>query len=320
MRPRTRHPRHHLDTQGQGRALRARHRRAHGLGDRRQGRRQGGDPARRHDLPKAGSAAAARAAPWSRPPRTRSPTASRGSSRCSRPTCSTEQGVQAGEEQGGVRFAKNMCPSQGTMDIFIEPVLPRPQVVICGACPVAVAVADLARCERLRRHRLRAGRRAGELRASPTAASKAMPCRSTKKGQRYVVVSTQGRGDEAALLGGAGARRRLRRLRRQPPQGGGAEGEAGRARRRARAAGQVESAGRPRSRRHHGRTRSPFRSSRRSWRFGAARGARRAAGLTASYRFKCSCGLRTARRRSPRNPSRPNSRSGCPSARARPWC
>src|SRR5271167_452963 len=55
------------------------------------------------------------------------------------------QGVKAGEEQGGIRFAKNMCPSQGTMDIFVEPVLPRPHVVICGSSPVAVAVADLAK-------------------------------------------------------------------------------------------------------------------------------------------------------------------------------
>src|SRR5499425_2386770 len=56
-----------------------------------------------------------------------------------------KQGYKAGEEKGGVRFAKNMCPSQGTMDIFVEPVLPHPQVVICGSSPVAVAIADLAR-------------------------------------------------------------------------------------------------------------------------------------------------------------------------------
>ena len=54
-------------------------------------------------------------------------------------------GHKPDEERGGVRFAKNMCPSQGTMDIFVEPVLPRPQVVICGSSPVAVAIADLAR-------------------------------------------------------------------------------------------------------------------------------------------------------------------------------
>src|SRR6202790_5790317 len=61
------------------------------------------------------------------------------------PDALDEQGLKAGEERGGVRFAKNMCPSRGTMDIFVEPVLPRPQVVVCGSSPAAVAVADLAK-------------------------------------------------------------------------------------------------------------------------------------------------------------------------------
>src|SRR5256886_4373863 len=56
-----------------------------------------------------------------------------------------EQGIAAGEERAGVRFANNMCPSRGTMDVFVEPVLPRPQIVVCGTSPVAVAVAQLAR-------------------------------------------------------------------------------------------------------------------------------------------------------------------------------
>ncbi|MGB7577064.1 MAG: XdhC family protein, partial [Pseudolabrys sp.] len=56
-----------------------------------------------------------------------------------------QQGHAPGEDQGGVRFAKNLCPSQGTMDIFVEPVLPRSQIIICGSSPVAVAVADFAK-------------------------------------------------------------------------------------------------------------------------------------------------------------------------------
>src|SRR5499427_6109037 len=56
-----------------------------------------------------------------------------------------DEGVKAGDERSGVRFAENMCPSQGTMDIFVEPMLPRAQVVVCGSSPVAVAVADLAK-------------------------------------------------------------------------------------------------------------------------------------------------------------------------------
>jgi xanthine dehydrogenase accessory factor len=108
------------------------------------------------------------------------------------------QGHKAGEEHGGVRFAKNMCPSQGTMDIFVEPILPRPQVVICGSSPVAVAVADLAR---------RSGfavtvcAPAAEQQAFADADHRiegfALPVEEAAS--RYVVVSTQGRGDEAAL-------------------------------------------------------------------------------------------------------------------------
>ena len=109
------------------------------------------------------------------------------------------QGHKAGEEQGGVRFAKNLCPSQGTMDIFVEPVLPRPQVVICGSSPVAVAVADLAR---------RSGfavtvcapalEQAAFADADRRIEGFALPV--DEAAVRYVVVSTQGRGDEAALL------------------------------------------------------------------------------------------------------------------------
>ena len=134
-----RHSRHHLDAQSERRAVRARNRGAHRGRDRRQGRRQGGDPAGRHHLRRldrrrlrARCGAQGRA-------RMRSPTAARGWSRCSRPTCSPTRASRPGEEQEGVRFAKNMCPSQGTMDIFVEPVLPRPQVVVCGSSPVAVA-------------------------------------------------------------------------------------------------------------------------------------------------------------------------------------
>ena len=115
------------------------------------------------------------------------------------PDALDEQGHTAGEEKGGVRFAKNMCPSQGTMDIFVEPVLPRPQVVICGSSPVAVAIADLA------------GRSGFSVTACAPATEQnafneverriegyALPV--DEAGSRFVVVSTQGRGDEAALL------------------------------------------------------------------------------------------------------------------------
>jgi xanthine dehydrogenase accessory factor len=109
------------------------------------------------------------------------------------------QGHKPGDEQGGVRFAKNMCPSQGTMDIFVEPVLPRPQVVVCGSSPVAIAVADLAKrigfavtvCAP-------AAEQAAFAEAERRIEGFALPV--DEAAARYVVVSTQGRGDEAALL------------------------------------------------------------------------------------------------------------------------
>jgi xanthine dehydrogenase accessory factor len=109
-----------------------------------------------------------------------------------------EHGVSAGEEREGVRFAKNTCPSHGTMDIFIEPVLPQPQIVLCGSSPVAVAIAEFAR---------RLGFSVTV--CAPAAEQGAfgdvdrrvddydLPASGT--GERYIVVSTQSRGDEKAL-------------------------------------------------------------------------------------------------------------------------
>jgi xanthine dehydrogenase accessory factor len=109
-----------------------------------------------------------------------------------------EQGVHAGEERAGVRYAKNMCPSEGTMDVFVEPVLPRPQVLICGSSPVAVAVADLARrigfavtvCAP-------ASDQPAFADADRRIEGYALPV--DEDGARFVVVATQGRGDESAL-------------------------------------------------------------------------------------------------------------------------
>jgi xanthine dehydrogenase accessory factor len=109
-----------------------------------------------------------------------------------------EQGVEAGQSKGGVEFARNMCPSQGTMDVFVEPVLQKPELIVCGATPVAVALADLGR---------RLGFRVA-VAAPPEDLGKfaeldiAIPGYDLARlvaGERYIVVATQGKGDEAAL-------------------------------------------------------------------------------------------------------------------------
>jgi xanthine dehydrogenase accessory factor len=109
-----------------------------------------------------------------------------------------ELGVEPGEAKDGVRFASNLCPSKGTMDIFVEPVLPHPSLVILGASPVALSLATQAR--QLGYH-VTVAAPAADLVVAPDAD---MLIDSFRLGElhpakRFVVVSTQGKGDEAAL-------------------------------------------------------------------------------------------------------------------------
>lgn len=92
------------------------------------------------------------------------------------------RGVAAGEEIGGVAYARNGCPSRGTVDIFVEPVTPAPELALWGGSPVARALADLAP-----RFGWVVARAEGDIPAPP-------PGRL-----RAAVVATQGAGDLAAL-------------------------------------------------------------------------------------------------------------------------
>jgi xanthine dehydrogenase accessory factor len=109
-----------------------------------------------------------------------------------------ELGVKPGETKEGVRFASNMCPSKGTMDIFVEPVLPHPSLIIFGASPVALSLAAQAR--QLGYHVVLAAP-AADLTAVPDAdvVVDGFEPRYLNNARRFVVVSTQGKGDEAAL-------------------------------------------------------------------------------------------------------------------------
>ena len=109
-----------------------------------------------------------------------------------------ELGVKPGDNKDGVRFASNMCPSKGTMDIFVEPVLPHPSLVILGASPVALSLAAQAR--QLGYHVTLAAP-AADLAAEPDAhvIVDGFAPRYLNDARRFVVVSTQGKGDEAAL-------------------------------------------------------------------------------------------------------------------------
>jgi xanthine dehydrogenase accessory factor len=114
-------------------------------------------------------------------------------------------GVRAGENREGIRFASNLCPSQGTMDIFVEPMLPHPSLVIFGASPVAMSLAAQAR--QLGYHVTLAAP-AADVAAEPDAhvIVDGFTLRYLNEARRFVVVSTQGKGDEAALRAAIGIR------------------------------------------------------------------------------------------------------------------
>ncbi|MGI9369475.1 MAG: XdhC family protein [Ruegeria sp.] len=90
-----------------------------------------------------------------------------------------ERGATAGEEVDGMRFARNGCPSRGTVDIFIEPCLPSPQLVVMGSSPVAQALGVLA----------------PQFHWAVTDS----PEQDTPHRKCFVVVATQGQGDLDAL-------------------------------------------------------------------------------------------------------------------------
>ncbi|SOH93339.1 xanthine dehydrogenase accessory factor [Monaibacterium marinum] len=90
-----------------------------------------------------------------------------------------QRGIQAGEEIDGTRFARNGCPSKGTVDIFIEPCLPPPQLIVLGTSPVAQALIRLAP-------------------QFHWSVAQSLPDGSHNN-QRVIVIATQGQGDVDAL-------------------------------------------------------------------------------------------------------------------------
>lgn len=86
------------------------------------------------------------------------------------------QGLAPGSAADGVEHHPSHCPSGGTVDVFVEPVLPAPRLVVVGESAVAQALRNL-------------GDRLGYALAAEPAADE----------RGFIVVATQGRGDRAAL-------------------------------------------------------------------------------------------------------------------------
>jgi xanthine dehydrogenase accessory factor len=53
--------------------------------------------------------------------------------------------VTASVDIDGTELHRSACPSGGTVDLFVEPLRRAPRLIVCGASPVAIALADLGR-------------------------------------------------------------------------------------------------------------------------------------------------------------------------------
>jgi xanthine dehydrogenase accessory factor len=110
-----------------------------------------------------------------------------------------DQGLRPGEERDGAQIAASHCPSRGSMDIFVEPVLPRPRLVVLGAGPVAQALADLAGRFDLHRTLAAPGLVGAVAETAADTVADGFEAGLGGVAPAFVVVATQGRGDEAGL-------------------------------------------------------------------------------------------------------------------------
>lgn len=109
-----------------------------------------------------------------------------------------------GSEEGVVDYTMT-CHSGGALDVYIEPVLPRTQVVILGRSPIAVTLARLSHVLGYRVAIVAEHVQAEHLKDAGSAEVERIEDKDFKlerakvTGESFIVVSTQGEGDEQAL-------------------------------------------------------------------------------------------------------------------------
>lgn len=102
------------------------------------------------------------------------------------------------DEAAGIVVARNMCPSKGSMEIFVEPVLANPSLLVMGSSPVANALAQIAGTFDLT-VAVYGGKQRLEQDPMPYRVYGDKTEIDTQHPHRYIVVATQGSGDTNAL-------------------------------------------------------------------------------------------------------------------------
>jgi xanthine dehydrogenase accessory factor len=137
------------------------------------------------------------------------------------------------ESREGVELYRMSCYSGGTMEIYIEPYLPAPQLLVCGASPAAEALVKIGAAVGF-----------NVVLIDPSAAEKQFPAADMvlpridveklgKYRERYAVVATNGNWDEEAIkallplspdyLGLVASKKRFQQMRKDLIDGGVAQ-------------------------------------------------------------------------------------------------
>jgi xanthine dehydrogenase accessory factor len=105
---------------------------------------------------------------------------------------------EAGNAEG-LELHDSHCPSGGTVDLFLEPMLQRTRIVICGGSPVAATLARLARCMGYETVAAAPGADQARIAEADRRIDGFDLSAVTLRAQDAVVVATQGRRDREAL-------------------------------------------------------------------------------------------------------------------------
>ena len=108
-------------------------------------------------------------------------------------------------EEGVVEYVME-CESGGTMDIYVEPQIPRPQLLVVGDSPVAAALQALGRVLDYRIVVVAAGTKESEFPGADQIVRDLERIPDLLTSDTYAVVATMGKYDEAALAQLAGSR------------------------------------------------------------------------------------------------------------------
>lgn len=102
------------------------------------------------------------------------------------------------EQSAGIVVARNMCPSKGSMEIFVEPMLSNPALLIIGGSPVAETLAQMAGAFDLEVALHGLNTKYDNLQR-PYRVHESENEIALEHPNRYVIVATQGSGDLSAL-------------------------------------------------------------------------------------------------------------------------